>query len=616
MKPHNQGHVPSATYGQPGQPGGWSPYGQSQAAAPRPPRPNPFAGIPISDFVRDGAAFALLLIALALPWGFEVSKNSADFRIVTGETVNGGGSILIILITLLSLTSLALPYAARIGMLGSTAGPSLVRLGRLVLNAPYALLIVGYLVYDIVLGFSRHQDGSTTILSGETGPGLGAAAWIGVAGAVLAAQPRAAELRDQSAPLVVVRWLVAIKVLAVSAFVLATVSVLSTIFWVITNYGASDSKLPTLSVLGLQGVLTAAIAGLIAVGLFRDRQAWSGTLVAFGGAVLFTAVFLPLLSVDPDRLSRVNGDRADALNRRMLVWGVPVESFYAVGAGFLALVVLSAAATAATIPNGLPASIQRHTQGRPLGYGWLTAARNIYGLIFVWSAGAAIVPILVLIMRNSLYSEFFTRDFAKPGELIAIAVLFGVTAALAFAGSFTLRFGAQHGADPRPNREVGLGVSALLTIFMIVWLIVATATAKGAMGYYMGTQGTARIQLIMLGLAIAPALILIVPKSVRELYADQKLFANLGAGGSGAVSGWDTPANPWDQQGQNSQPAHSFTQEMAADPNASPQLLADIANSAPELRPVIALNPAAIPEMIEWLGKLGDPAIDDALKQR
>ncbi|MFY2791038.1 hypothetical protein [Rhodococcus sp. MALMAid1271] len=60
----------------------------------------------------------------------------------------------------------------------------------------------------------------------------------------------------------------------------------------------------------------------------------------------------------------------------------------------------------------------------------------------------------------------------------------------------------------------------------------------------------------------------------------------------------------------------SADQNRAADPNTSQQTLMNLAASRPELRPTIALNPNAYPDLLTWLSTIGDPAIDAALRQR
>ena len=54
----------------------------------------------------------------------------------------------------------------------------------------------------------------------------------------------------------------------------------------------------------------------------------------------------------------------------------------------------------------------------------------------------------------------------------------------------------------------------------------------------------------------------------------------------------------------------------AADPRTSQAELYELARSRPELRPQIAQNPNIYPELLQWLGGLGDPAIDAAIARR
>ncbi len=54
----------------------------------------------------------------------------------------------------------------------------------------------------------------------------------------------------------------------------------------------------------------------------------------------------------------------------------------------------------------------------------------------------------------------------------------------------------------------------------------------------------------------------------------------------------------------------------AADPRTSQQELYQLANDHPDLRPLIAENPNTYPDLVDWLGSLGDPEIDAALDRR
>lgn len=54
----------------------------------------------------------------------------------------------------------------------------------------------------------------------------------------------------------------------------------------------------------------------------------------------------------------------------------------------------------------------------------------------------------------------------------------------------------------------------------------------------------------------------------------------------------------------------------ASNPNTDLTKLHELANNYPGLRPYIATNPRTYPALLEWLGTLGDPAVDAALARR
>lgn len=54
----------------------------------------------------------------------------------------------------------------------------------------------------------------------------------------------------------------------------------------------------------------------------------------------------------------------------------------------------------------------------------------------------------------------------------------------------------------------------------------------------------------------------------------------------------------------------------AADPATPLARLQQLAADHPQARPAIAANPSTYPGLLAWLGQLGDPAVDAALRQR
>ncbi|MFD4179717.1 DUF5336 domain-containing protein, partial [Rhodococcus sp. NPDC058514] len=63
-------------------------------------------------------------------------------------------------------------------------------------------------------------------------------------------------------------------------------------------------------------------------------------------------------------------------------------------------------------------------------------------------------------------------------------------------------------------------------------------------------------------------------------------------------------------------PTKPYTQALALDPYTPMQTLGHIAQSDASLRPYVAANPSAYPDLLDWLAELGDPEVDAALKAR
>jgi hypothetical protein len=62
--------------------------------------------------------------------------------------------------------------------------------------------------------------------------------------------------------------------------------------------------------------------------------------------------------------------------------------------------------------------------------------------------------------------------------------------------------------------------------------------------------------------------------------------------------------------------APGWTVAQAMDPSTPLADLARISAEAPHLRSYVAANPSTYPALLDWLGALGDPAVDAALRSR
>lgn len=514
------------------------------------PTRSAFVDIRIGDYTRDGTAAALLFVSLFLPW----SATVGIARVGSSALV-----LLLVLPTLLSLASLLLPYVARLGMLGPNWNVGQIRVLRLVANGPLIATVVGLVVYDVIRGMFRFSESSSIF----TGNGVGAGAWFGLAGALLAAQPRAAEIRidPRTAP----RWLALVKPLVFVAWGSSVASALLALIYILVSvsryrYYDGPQTFESLIVLFVSSAVPIVVVGVAAVGLARRFASWRLTIAALGIALLAAGL---LHSISE---------------------GTSVELFHTVTASpYYGITFLIAAAAITFIPFGV-ASVG---DGTHPGYVWLAAARNGMLLIAVWSFGVGFSQIAMAA------TQFGIVPWGDALVLAVLAILFGILAVVGVR-SLSLRYSS---LDPRPSREVGLGVCLGLLVLMIARLVVQSAMYGEI--YYSAWI----FDLAMAMLVVLVALALTVSPAVRKLYAGVQLFASATTV-TAAIPNLGQPVRP------------SGRALEAADPRTPAAVLFEIASSSPELRPAIAANPSTYDDLVTWLEALGDPAVDAALDRR
>ena len=502
------------------------------------------------DYTRDGTAAALLFVSLFLPW----SATVGIARVGSSALV-----LLLVLPTLLSLASLLLPYVARLGMLGPNWNVGQIRVLRLVANGPLIATVVGLVVYDVIRGMFRFSESSSVF----TGNGVGAGAWFGLAGALLAAQPRAAEIRidPRTAP----RWLALVKPLVFVAWGSSVASALLALIYILVSvsryrYYDGPQTFESLIVLFVSSAVPIVVVGVAAVGLARRFASWRLTIAALGIALLAAGL---LHSISE---------------------GTSVELFHTVTASpYYGITFLIAAAAITFIPFGV-ASVG---DGTHPGYVWLAAARNGMLLIAVWSFGVGFSQIAMAA------TQFGIVPWGDALVLAVLAILFGILAVVGVR-SLSLRYSS---LDPRPSREVGLGVCVGLLVLMLARLVVQSAMYGEI--YYSAWI----FDLAMVVLVVLVALALTVSPAVRNLYAGVQLFASATTV-TAAIPNLGQPVRP------------SGRALEAADPRTPAAVLFEIASSSPELRPAIAANPSTYDDLVTWLEALGDPAVDVALDRR
>jgi hypothetical protein len=483
------------------------------------------------DYVRDGAALLFLLVSLALRWDFGTDATDR---------------IDVVLLTILSMFSLAVPAMARFGALGQGWSRRRIRLVRLLANVPYLAMVAVYLVLDVVRGGELGREG-----------GVGVALGVGLAGALLAAQPRDGELDEPrstgglwGAVLVVVGGLAAVG--AVTSVIVSLVRL------------SDDLRLSTvLTGLILLAITLVLVAWPVLGTVLRDGS-WRLVLLALGGAA-------PLLLVlaDGERLGQSSVE-----SMHLLVFGT---------------VLWAAAAAAAVAP---PVRRSMHPGEPPAR--WLGAARRL----LVVTAVTCVLQIALVIV--------WLVEGTERGTLVFTLIFL----AIYLIGALIAR-GALAQAEPHAA-PVAYAVAAALFLLGLINLAVTDGTWRPGVSY---------VDLV-LALVVPFALVVMVGMAGARQAGPGTPLPPVGVGpttslppqtnlGQGPTTSLP-PQRPWPA------PPVAMPQSVrvAMDPRTPAATLAELATHAPEARPYVARHPNAYPGLLEWLGGLGDPAVNQALRER
>lgn len=494
------------------------------------PAASPFAGIPISDWVRDATAALLLLVSLALPW----SLGSGFY----GSQTFAIGRIEVILVTLLSLLSLSITYLARAGVFPVTVTVRSIWVLRLLVNAPYVIVVLVHLVIDAAQG-----------------TGLGFAAAFGLAGAVLAAQPREAEVRslDGRDPVAALWHAVAIGY----TLLIGLTVLLALIFSFVTlgSYGGPQ----VLAALVVTVLFTGASLVIPAIGLVRRSEAWRTLLLGLAAAAAVAVL-----------VDAVTGFALSPLGTESIRAG-----------GYLVVLFLPLAAIAASPGTRLAMTpIADLTR-------WFTVVSTSLVVAAVLAAAWLVRTVIGLVLVGG---------YGPTGLYVVTTILLLVIVVVAVIGRSVLR------SNPAGSRWTVIGFAGAILLFGIIAIAVNAAI-------------TVSVGLAALVLAIGvPAVIayaLLAPASVRTYFASATPVPSA----SPYVA--TVSAQPVDESTIISQPvAVDHLEQLAADPAATPEQLFELARDHQRLWPLIAANPVAYDDLLTWLASSGDPSVQAALRAR
>jgi len=331
----------------------------------------PTAGVPIqlrrSNTIRDGVAGLLLILGALLPW-----------NIYFGLTIAGTAGwvlALLILVTLVALAGLVLSHVGRFDMRLPGADMAALDRLRLILSTPYLVMALGFVAFAVIQSV---RLGGTVMVP----PGIGPGAWLGIAGALMAAAPVITGISSSDKAEAKI-----VRIVGIVLLVLAVMAVLFTLYWrtrlVLPHIADADTGVQNFVV-----TVTALLYGIVALLPMTITARW-------------------FLSVDPAaRLATVLVAVA-ALIAGVFVWTLPVgrdlDAFHGIaqntstaGVGFEGY--LAWIAIAAIIgPVTLLAALDQNEEAR-----WRAAARKCLLLIAVWCAGTAVLRIFDLITSSAL----------------------------------------------------------------------------------------------------------------------------------------------------------------------------------------------------------------------
>jgi hypothetical protein len=313
---------------------------------------------------RNLLAALLLVGAVLLPWNLYFGVGIPD-----SKTALFG---LLGVVTLLSLASLA--GRGRL---------------RLALNLPYLLLVLGFVLFDV---FETIRSGSGVAVPGGVGPG----GWLGIAGALLAAQPAITGAEDAFGG-----WLRSARILGYASMLGAALSFAFNLFWRIKYalQGASSDfgkqNIAVISTAVIYGVVALAAVLVASIWMLRSSNASQLATIALGASTLIAGILVWSLPIGRDV------DAFHGIAQNTSTAGVGFE-------GYLAW----AAAAAIFGPRTLFG--YRHAPSTDESR-WRTAARNSLLLIALWCLGSVLMranDLGVAVSLNYPFSSYDTMTLA------------------------------------------------------------------------------------------------------------------------------------------------------------------------------------------------------------
>ncbi len=324
------------------------------------------------NVIGDLAAVVLLVAAVFLPW-----------NLYFGIGIPGSSTalfVVLLVVTLLSLVSVA-AGAWR----SSGAGSGRIRLA---LNVPYVLLVLAFVGFDV---FETVRWGGTVNVPGGVGPG----AWLGIAGALLAARTPITE------PAADDRTFGSARIIGYASMAAAVLSFCFNLYWRVRYALQSAGGSADFGKQNIAVIATAVVYGAVALiavlaasrWLLHTTKAARLATVALGASALVAGIVVWVLPVGRDI------DAFHGIAQNTSTAGVGFEGY------------LAWAATAAIFaPATLSALFAHRDTAAREQNAWRSAARSGLALIAIWCVGSMAMRITDLLVAVSLDYPFSRYD--------------------------------------------------------------------------------------------------------------------------------------------------------------------------------------------------------------
>lgn len=436
--------------------------GQSPRAGHVPRRPN---------LVRDAAAAVLLVLGLLLPWNLDFGLGAFG--------APGWLWAVVIVVTLLAVSAVVDAYVGSLRLTNPQLDVRVLSRVRLVVCLPYVVTAIAFVGHHLA---ETVRDGGTGVVPPGVGPGL----IVGLAGALLAAQPPITSLTVEGNRFR--RWYAVARALGAVSIGLATIAVAWNLYWRLrylfvtdAEFGGGDIAVIVTTLLYGAVALTAVV---VASRWLLERSAAARLAVtALGGSAAVASTLVWVLPIGRD----IDAFHGIAQNTSTAAVGYEGYLFWAAAAAIVA-------------PTTLYAVFQ--IQPPTLG-AYRSAAQKCMTLIAFWAFAAAVCRVvdyviaLSLDLPRALYDTVAMTVFNVVTGIIArwlhrqlargvatASVIAAFSAALTAFTFANLAIGvalAPRYAEPSPDTVYGNNLAQQITSTFDVTVCLLSLTVLAAM---------------------------------------------------------------------------------------------------------------------------------------